>query len=70
MTEEGHTVIHLHGGMTAEERDKVMEDFRKGRAKVLISTNVIARGIDILQVTLVVNFDMPLDGKGRVSTWV
>ncbi|TPX30196.1 hypothetical protein SmJEL517_g06186 [Synchytrium microbalum] len=65
MTEEGHTVIHLHGGMSAEDRDKVMDDFRKGRAKVLISTNVIARGIDVLQVTLVVNFDMPLDGRNN-----
>ncbi|TPX30195.1 hypothetical protein SmJEL517_g06185 [Synchytrium microbalum] len=68
MIEAGHTVIHLRGGMSPEDRDDVMDDFRKGRAKVLISTNVIARGIAVLQETLVVNFDMPLDaGKHKLN---
>lgn len=38
-----------------------MKDFRDGKFKVLVTTNVLSRGIDILQVTLVINFDMPLD---------
>ncbi|CAG8438640.1 17814_t:CDS:2 [Acaulospora morrowiae] len=60
MTEIGHKVINLHGGLSTTERDEVMDGFRKGSAKVLIATNVIARGIDILQVNLVINFDIPI----------
>lgn len=65
MTAMGHAVIALHGKMTPEERDKIMDDFRRGEFKVLITTNVLARGIDVLQVTLVVNYDLPLDQKGQ-----
>ncbi|KAJ2994142.1 RNA helicase required for poly(A+) mRNA export [Globomyces sp. JEL0801] len=61
MTEEGHAVTHLHGQFEAQDRDKAIDDFREGRSKVLITTNVIARGIDILQVNLVVNYDIPVD---------
>lgn len=59
MESEGHRTSVLHGGMTPEERDAIIDEFRLGRTKVLISTNVLARGIDILQVSLVVNFDLP-----------
>ncbi len=38
---------------------------RFGRTKVLITTNVLARGIDILQITLVINYDMPVDKTGK-----
>ncbi|KAI9256629.1 P-loop containing nucleoside triphosphate hydrolase protein [Phascolomyces articulosus] len=65
MTSMGHAVIALHGKMEPEERDKVMDDFRRGEFKVLITTNVLARGIDILQVSLVVNYDLPLDQRGQ-----
>ncbi|KAI8974456.1 P-loop containing nucleoside triphosphate hydrolase protein [Pilobolus umbonatus] len=64
MTEQGHAVVCLHGGMASDERDKVMDDFRRGEFKVLVTTNVLSRGIDILQVTLVINYDMPLDSRG------
>ncbi|KAI8883223.1 DEAD-domain-containing protein [Backusella circina FSU 941] len=63
MSEQGHAVGSLHGGMTSQERDKIMDEFRRGEFKVLITTNVLARGIDILQVSLVVNYDMPLDAR-------
>jgi ATP-dependent RNA helicase DDX19/DBP5 len=65
MTAEGHTVISLHGKQEPAERDFVIDSFRSGKSKVLITTNVLARGIDILQVNLVINYDMPLDGNGR-----
>lgn len=65
MTQQGHAVLALHGKMTPEERDKVMDDFRRGEFKVLVTTNVIARGIDILQVTLVINYDLPMDRSGN-----
>lgn len=53
----------LHGGFDPSERDRAIDDFREGRCKVLITTNVIARGIDILQVNLVINYDIPLDAN-------
>jgi ATP-dependent RNA helicase DDX19/DBP5 len=66
MRKDGYTVSLLHGkDMAPQERDKVMEDFRQGKTTVLISTNVLARGIDVLSVTLVVNFDVPLNKFGR-----
>lgn len=59
MTAEGHKVVSLHGAKDASERDTIIDSFREGHEKVLITTNVIARGIDILQVNMVVNYDLP-----------
>ncbi|CEG69723.1 Putative ATP-dependent RNA helicase [Rhizopus microsporus] len=67
MSQQGHSVISLHGKMLPEERDKAMDDFRRGEYKVLITTNVIARGIDISQVSLVINYDLPLDQRNNVD---
>lgn len=67
MTAQGHRVVSLHGKMLPEERDKVMDDFRRGEFKVLITTNVLARGIDISQVSLVINYDLPVDHLGQVD---
>lgn len=64
MKKEGHTVSVLHGGLENSERDRLIDDFREGRSKVLITTNVLARGIDIASVSMVVNYDMPTDEKG------
>ncbi|KAI3607390.1 atp-dependent rna helicase dbp5 [Moniliophthora roreri] len=60
MTAEGHKVASLHGAKDAQERDRIIDNFRQGKEKVLITTNVIARGIDIMQVNMVVNYDLPL----------
>lgn len=66
MREDGYTVSLLHGrDMAPEQRDAVMTDFKKGATTVLITTNVLARGIDVLSVTLVINFDIPLDRYGK-----
>lgn len=72
MTAEGHRVDSLHGKLDNAERDRTIDSFRTGQSKVLIATNVIARGIDIQQVTLVVNYDMPLTQGGApdVETYV
>lgn len=56
----GHAVSLLHGDLKPSERDKIIDDFRSGKTKVLITTNVLARGIDIQQVSLVINYDIPL----------
>ncbi len=60
MSAEGHKVASLHGAKDAQERDAIIDGFREGKEKVLITTNVISRGIDILQVNMVVNYDLPL----------
>jgi reverse gyrase len=61
MSAAGHKVEALYGKeMSPEHRDRILEDFREGKFKVLISTNVLSRGIDILQVSLVVNYDLPM----------
>ncbi|TRM64284.1 P-loop containing nucleoside triphosphate hydrolase protein [Schizophyllum amplum] len=60
MIAEGHKVAALHGAKDGPERDRIIDRFREGHEKVLITTNVIARGIDILQVNMVVNYDLPL----------
>lgn len=67
MIAAGHTVSLLHGGedMSAAERDRVIDDFREAKTKVLITTNVLARGIDISTVMLVINYDLPLDGDNK-----
>lgn len=65
MKQEGHAVSVLHGSLESSERDRLIDDFREGRSKVLITTNVLARGIDIPSVTMVVNYDMPFDKNDR-----
>ncbi|GME79953.1 unnamed protein product [[Candida] boidinii] len=61
MRSKGHKVSILHSSLENDERDRLIDDFREGRSKVLITTNVLARGIDIPSVSMVVNFDMPVD---------
>jgi ATP-dependent RNA helicase DDX19/DBP5 len=67
MTDNGHSVGTLHGSLDADTRDQVMEDFRAGKFKVLVTTNVLSRGIDILSVTLVINYDLPVYQDGRAD---
>lgn len=62
---DGHKVAALHGGLETGDRDRVMDDFSAGRAKVLITTNVLARGIDVATVSMVVNYDIPLDSNNK-----
>ncbi|XP_075898296.1 ATP-dependent RNA helicase DDX19A isoform X2 [Nelusetta ayraudi] len=61
LIKEGHQVSLLSGEMTVEQRAAVIERYRNGKEKVLVTTNVCSRGIDVEQVTLVVNFDLPVD---------
>ena len=53
------TVAGIHGGMTQPQRSGVMRSFKEGRLKVLAATNVAARGLDIPEVSHVINYDMP-----------
>lgn len=56
---KGHSVEGIHGGMRQSERNAVMERFRRGEAKLLVSTNLTSRGIDVPTVENVVNYDIP-----------
>ena len=65
MTAEGHKVASLTGGYEGTQRDAIIDSFRTGNAKVLITTNVLARGIDVQSVSMVVNYDVPDKFLGR-----
>ncbi|KAM0682827.1 RNA helicase required for poly(A+) mRNA export [Mitosporidium daphniae] len=67
MTLEGHQTAVLHGGMDSDARDAIIDEFRAGRSRVLIATNVLARGIDIPQVSLVINYDLPETADRKVD---
>ncbi|KAK0668961.1 putative ATP-dependent RNA helicase DBP5 [Cercophora samala] len=64
MEADGHKVSALHGAFEGQNRDALLDDFRSGRSKVLITTNVLARGIDVSSVSMVINYDIPMKGPG------
>lgn len=59
MREANFTVASMHGDMPQSERDTIMQSFRSGENRVLITTDIWARGIDVSQVSLVINYDLP-----------
>lgn len=59
MTGRDFTVSALHGDMTQQDRELIMKEFRSGSSRVLITTDLLARGIDVQQVSLVINYDLP-----------
>ncbi|KAK1831582.1 ATP-dependent RNA helicase DBP5 [Podospora conica] len=65
MEADGHRVSALHGAHEGAERDALLDDFRSGRSKVLITTNVLARGIDVSSVSMVINYDIPMKGTSN-----
>jgi translation initiation factor 4A len=61
MKKADFTVSSMHGEMTQQERDTIMKAFRTGSSRVLITTDLLARGIDVQQVSVVINYDFPID---------
>lgn len=59
LTKRGFTVACIHGDLPQTERDAVMTTFRRGEQRVLVATDVWARGLDVAQVSVVINFDVP-----------
>ena len=59
LKKKGHMVSSIHGDLKQFERDQVMRDFRNGATRVLITTDLLARGIDVYQVSLVINYELP-----------
>jgi len=66
LEKDGYSSGLLHGGKTQSQRDKAIAAFAKGRTRVLVATNVAARGLDIPDVSHVINYDLPED----VDTYV
>jgi len=75
MCEDEFPVCRIHSNMDKADRNKAFNDFKTGNSRVLISSNVTARGIDIQQVSVVINFDLPkcvntyLHRIGRSGRW-
>lgn len=59
LEEKGFPISKIHGDMTQETRDKIMAQFREGKTRILITTDLLARGVDIEHVCLVINYDLP-----------
>ncbi len=75
MREDGFSVDCIHRNMSKQDRDRVFQEFRSGALRFLISSNITARGIDIQQVSVVINFDITSDVHtylhriGRSGRW-
>ena len=61
MTKEGYPVCYIHSSMEKSQREEALKQFRLGQFRVLISSGITARGIDIQQVSIVINFDITRD---------
>ncbi|KAA8496523.1 putative ATP-dependent RNA helicase DDX46 [Porphyridium purpureum] len=59
LVQAGYLAQALHGGMLQDDRDCAIADFKSGKFKVLVATSVAARGLDVKQLFLVVNYDVP-----------
>src|SRR5262245_38357662 len=63
---QGYSADRLHGEMTQAMRDRVMNRFRKSGLEFLVATDVAARGIDVEDIEVVFNYDLPYDGEDYV----
>ena len=59
LTADDFSVLMMHGDMTQEERNEIMNKFRTGEGRIMVATDLLARGIDIQQVSIVLNYDVP-----------
>jgi translation initiation factor 4A len=66
MCQRDFTVSSLHGDMDQKEREVIMRQFRTGSSRVLITTDLLARGIDVQQVSLVINYDLPTNRENYI----
>jgi len=66
MNDRDFTVSAIHGEMEPSERRLIMEEFKSGSTRVLITTDLMARGIDVQQVSLVLNYDLPKDRENYI----
>merc|ERR1719321_1382216 len=66
MEKRDFTVSVIHADLTQDERSVIMREFRSGSSRVLISTDLLARGIDVQTVSLVLNYDLPTNRENYI----
>lgn len=66
MNRRDFTVSAMHAGLSQKERELILRSFRIGSSRVLISTDLLSRGIDVQQVSLVINFDLPMERESYI----
>ena len=66
MHEKDFTVSSIHGDLEQTQRDVIMREFRTGSSRVLVTTDLLARGIDVQQVSLVINYDLPSNRENYI----
>jgi len=66
MVSRNYPISSMHGDMDQKERSAIMHEFRSGSTRVLITTDLLARGIDVQQVSLVINFDLPTNRENYI----
>lgn len=66
MSNHNFTVSAMHGDMEQRDREVIMKQFRSGSSRVLITTDLLARGIDVQQVSLVINYDLPSNRENYI----
>lgn len=66
MAKRKFTVSAMHGDMDQQQRDMIMREFRSGSSRVLITTDLLARGIDVQSVSLVINYDLPSNRENYI----
>jgi translation initiation factor 4A len=66
MRQRDFTVSAMHGDMDMKDREIIMKEFRSGSSRVLITTDLLARGIDVQQVSLVINYDLPTNNENYI----
>lgn len=66
LTKEGHPAQAIHGDKSQNQREKALQSFKAHSLKILVATDLASRGIDVKELDLVINFDMPADGETYV----
>ena len=66
LAEAGHSVVALHGAMPQTVRNRRLRSIREGRAKILVATDVAARGLDVPTISHVINFGLPMKNEDYV----
>ena len=75
LNSNGYAVTSIHGKLSREERERIMKEFIDGNTRILVSTDLLCRGIDVQQVSTVINYDIPynidsyLHRIGRSGRW-
>ena len=60
LTSDNFPVGMIHGNLMTKEREDIMNQFRQGEIRILLSTDLLSRGIDVQQLSLVINYDLPI----------